>query len=244
MTWRDGPATCGTARRLARGVALGIAFWVAVGIAVEGVAVPVPALLAAAPAHAQALTEDEANAILRGLRPDAPAERPSVDLEVSFGYDSASIRPDAAARLDAVAEVLRHPELASMQFEIAGHTDAQGDDGYNLGLSQRRAEAVLRYLVEIRGLPAAQFVAIGYGETRLKDAVNPASAVNRRVELVNVTPHPDPMPNPGPDPEPDPEPQPDPEPRPDPEEEIPQPEPAPADEEDEPEEGNVGGIRF
>ncbi len=56
----------------------------------------------------------------------------------------------------------------STSVEIMSHTDSRGNDAYNLSLSQRRAEAVVNYLVG-KGIPRARMLAKGYGETRLKN---------------------------------------------------------------------------
>ena len=71
-------------------------------------------------------------------------------------------------------------------FVVAGHTDAVGSDPYNQDLSERRADSVKRYLVEKYGIPGADLVTVGYGETKLKDPKNPISEVNRRVQVVNM----------------------------------------------------------
>ncbi len=77
------------------------------------------------------------------------------------------------------------PEGARL-FIVAGHTDAAGSDAYNQELSERRADAIKRYLVEKAGIPAANLVTVGYGRTKLKDSANPLSEVNRRVQVANT----------------------------------------------------------
>jgi OOP family OmpA-OmpF porin len=75
----------------------------------------------------------------------------------------------------------RNPEY---NLEIRGHTDSSGDDAANLDLSQRRAEAVMRYLSD-RGVEAIRMTATGLGETMPVADNNTASgrARNRRVEF-------------------------------------------------------------
>ncbi len=75
-------------------------------------------------------------------------EKPKVDLEIYFDYNSAAISAEAIPTLDKLGNVLSNPDLQGSIFMIAGHTDAKGGENYNLGLSERRAEAVKRYLVE------------------------------------------------------------------------------------------------
>ena len=69
---------------------------------------------------------------------------------------------------------------------LGGHTDASGGDAYNQGLSERRAEAVRRYLVEKFKLQIDSFVVTGFGKTQLKNPAQPLAEVNRRVQVVNL----------------------------------------------------------
>ena len=101
---------------------------------------------------------------------------------VTFETDSNRLRPDAVTILDEVAEVLnRYPE---MLVEVAGHTDSVGADAYNQQLSQRRAEAVVEYLVG-KGIAADRMTAMGYGESEPVDSndTKDGRERNRRVEL-------------------------------------------------------------
>lgn len=101
---------------------------------------------------------------------------------VEFETDQAVLTPAATLILDRVAAaLLRHAKVTA---EIGGHTDDVGRDGYNLKLSQRRAEAVRDYLVG-KGIAADRLTAQGYGETQPK-AANDSDEHrqrNRRVEL-------------------------------------------------------------
>ncbi len=101
---------------------------------------------------------------------------------VNFDYDSAALRADARPILDEAVTILkRYPQL---RVEVAGHTDDRGSDAYNLDLSQRRAQAVLDYFVQM-GIDAARLVPKGYGETApvADNATDAGRAKNRRVEL-------------------------------------------------------------
>jgi OOP family OmpA-OmpF porin len=71
-----------------------------------------------------------------------------------------------------------------VHVEVAAHTDAEGDSAINLKLSQRRAEAVRKYLVG-SGVPVGYVQARGYGETQPIADNNSADgrAANRRVEF-------------------------------------------------------------
>ena len=100
---------------------------------------------------------------------------------IEFEFDKAIIRPTSFHVLDAVAKALvDNPDIQLV--EVQGHTDEQGGDEYNLDLSQRRADAVVAYLVD-HGIAAARLEAHGYGETQPIDTAHTQAAYrkNRRV---------------------------------------------------------------
>jgi len=82
--------------------------------------------------------------------------------DVHFETNKAILLPNSFSTLDELAEVLLLKE--KMNVEIAGHTDAIGDDASNLVLSQKRAESVVNYLIQ-KGVPTSQLVPKGYGES-------------------------------------------------------------------------------
>jgi OOP family OmpA-OmpF porin len=101
---------------------------------------------------------------------------------VNFEFDSAKLTADSTASLDEAVKILkRHSDL---KVEIAGHTDSMGSDEYNLGLSQRRAQAVADYLIA-HGANAGNIMVKGYGESEpvADNASDAGRAANRRVEL-------------------------------------------------------------
>jgi len=112
--------------------------------------------------------------------------RPSIDLEVTFDYDSAVIGSQAMPTVIALGTALRSSELGGAVFVLAGHTDAKGSAGYNQDLSERRADAVKRFLVEKFSLSAENMVAVGYGKEQLKNGADPFGRENRRVQVVNM----------------------------------------------------------
>ncbi|WP_157775325.1 OmpA family protein [Hartmannibacter diazotrophicus] len=114
------------------------------------------------------------------------ADLPSIDIEVRFDFDSAKIRDQSLPDLDALGRALSSPELSGARLLVNGHTDARGGEGYNMELSERRAESVREYLVSHYGISGKRLVAIGFGEERLKDRHDPEAAANRRVEIVNA----------------------------------------------------------
>lgn len=113
-------------------------------------------------------------------------EKPKIDLEIKFDYNSAVVGPKAVPALLALGRALSADELKGTVFLIAGHTDAMGSAEYNQGLSERRAESVKRLLVEQFAIPADNLVAIGYGKTILKAPSDPFGGENRRVQIVNT----------------------------------------------------------
>jgi outer membrane protein OmpA-like peptidoglycan-associated protein len=113
-------------------------------------------------------------------------DKPNIDLEITFDYNSADISAKSMSSVQALGKALTNPDLKGSTFVVAGHTDAVGSDPYNQDLSERRADSVKRYLVEKYSIPGADLVTVGYGETKLKDPKNPTSEVNRRVQVVNM----------------------------------------------------------
>jgi len=116
----------------------------------------------------------------------AQKARPNIDLAVNFEFNSARLTPDGELILDNLGHALQDPKLGASRFAIGGHTDGVGSAGYNKTLSEQRAEAVRNYLIERYGVPADRLTAEGFGLTQLLDPANPASAVNRRVEITNI----------------------------------------------------------
>lgn len=103
--------------------------------------------------------------------------------KIFFEYNRATIQPLSFELLDEIAMVIMdNPELTSIRIE--GHTDSDGPDGYNMKLSQRRAEAVVAHLVG-GGVSAERLEAVGYGETEPIDTnkTPEGKAANRRVEF-------------------------------------------------------------
>ena len=103
--------------------------------------------------------------------------------KIRFESGRADIVPDSAGLLDRLIETALRCPVANI--EIAGHTDADGDDASNRALSEKRAQAVTDYLVKA-GLPADRFTAVGYGSTQPVAAndTDEGKAQNRRIEFV------------------------------------------------------------
>jgi outer membrane protein OmpA-like peptidoglycan-associated protein len=114
------------------------------------------------------------------------SERPAVDLQIYFDYNSSAISPKAVPQLTNLGNALSSPQLKNALVSINGHTDGKGNDSSNQKLSERRAESIKRYLVDHFALASENLVTIGYGKQKLKDAAHPMAAENRRVEIVNL----------------------------------------------------------
>ena len=102
---------------------------------------------------------------------------------IHFESGRANIDPDSVGLLDRLIETaLRCPTTT---IEIAGHTDSAGEDAANQALSEKRAQAVIDYLVRA-GLPAARFTAVGYGSTQpvADNESDEGKAQNRRIEFL------------------------------------------------------------
>jgi outer membrane protein OmpA-like peptidoglycan-associated protein len=113
-------------------------------------------------------------------------DKPNIDLEINFDYNSADISAKSLPTAQALGRALTNPDLKGSTFVVAGYTDAAGGEAYNQDLSERRADAIKRYLTDKFSIPGPDLVTVGYGKTRLKDPGDPLSGVNRRVQVVNM----------------------------------------------------------
>ena len=113
-------------------------------------------------------------------------DKPNIDLEITFDYNSADISTKSLPSVQALGKALTNPDLKGSTFIVAGHTDAAGGDAYNQDLSERRADSIKRYLTGKYSIAAADLVTVGYGKSKLKDTANPLAEVNRRVQVVNM----------------------------------------------------------
>jgi outer membrane protein OmpA-like peptidoglycan-associated protein len=132
--------------------------------------------------NTRSITVEERNQVA-----DIAKDKPGVDLEVNFDYDSVTIGPQAIDTLTKLGVALRDPRLKDALVLVAGHTDAKGNDAYNKDLSDRRADAVKQFLVAKFSLPASNLIALGYGKERLKNTADPFASENRRVQVVNLS---------------------------------------------------------
>ena len=86
-----------------------------------------------------------------------------------------------------LGKALSNPTLKGSSFVVAGYTDAVGGEAFNQDLSERRADTIKQYLSTRFGVASSDLVTVGYGKTHLKDPGAPTAAVNRRVQVVNLS---------------------------------------------------------
>ncbi len=86
--------------------------------------------------------------------------------DIFFAYNKATLLPESTPKLEQLVSIMK--KHTNIVIELSAHTDARGSATYNKSLSQRRAESTVKYLVK-HGVPAAQFVAKGYGEEKIRN---------------------------------------------------------------------------
>lgn len=122
----------------------------------------------------------DAAAMAKGI-----AESGSVALYgIYFDTDKAVVKPESAETIGEIAKLLKAEP--GLQLYVVGHTDDRGGLDYNLGLSKRRAQAVVEELVKKHGIAAARLVPAGVAMLAPKapNDTEEGRAKNRRVELV------------------------------------------------------------
>lgn len=105
---------------------------------------------------------------------------------ILFDFNSAEIKEISLPLIAQIAKVLK--DNPQYKFLIAGHTDAEGSDEYNLKLSEKRANAVKNFLIKQHGIPAEQLEAKGLGESQpvADNNTEQGRAKNRRVEFIRL----------------------------------------------------------
>lgn len=109
----------------------------------------------------------------------------SLPQDLLFATDSSTVRPDLQDDLARVAVNLR--QYPDSTIQVIGHTDSDGDAGYNQRLSERRANAVAGVLVN-SGVQPSRLQTLGLGENQpvASNLTEAGKAQNRRVEIVIV----------------------------------------------------------
>ena len=99
-----------------------------------------------------------------------------VNVQISFDFDSATLRNDQKPKLATLCQVMQSSDIGS--FRIIGHTDASGSANYNERLSLLRAQEVKRHLETDCGIEPARLQAVGVGEGFLLDKADPDGLVH------------------------------------------------------------------
>lgn len=113
------------------------------------------------------------------------AEGKFVTRGILFDVNKASIRGESMGTINEIVQLMNdHPDL---NFRIEGHTDSDGDESYNQQLSEERADAVKKLLIQ-SGIEASRLESRGFGESKPVDenATPEGKANNRRVEFIKV----------------------------------------------------------
>lgn len=97
--------------------------------------------------------------------PLANISAPVLIENIFYDFDKATLRPESATALDELVKLLN--DNPHVTIELSAHTDYKGSDIYNERLSQRRAESVVRYLIE-HGIASDRLTPKGYGESKPK----------------------------------------------------------------------------
>lgn len=101
---------------------------------------------------------------------------------IFFDFDKADLKSESIPELNKLVNLLN--DYPVIKVEVGAHTDARGSDDYNQALSERRAQSVVKWLIE-QGIPASRLVSRGYGETKpvADNESDDGRALNRRVEF-------------------------------------------------------------
>jgi OOP family OmpA-OmpF porin len=116
--------------------------------------------------------------------PPAPTVMDRMIIHINFDFNKSVIRNIDKAEMQRAINFVRKYPVA--QITVEGHTDDIGTEQYNQSLSERRAEAVKKYLVKEGGIDETKISTIGYGESKpvtLNDTAE-GRAANRRAEIL------------------------------------------------------------
>ena len=116
--------------------------------------------------------------------PLPPINVPVLIDNIFYEFDRADLTPESTEALDKLVSMMN--ENPTITIELSAHCDYRGNDEYNQRLSQRRAESVVRYLIQ-HDIAADRLTAVGYGESRpkviTKKLVETLLAGNPKVEV-------------------------------------------------------------
>jgi OOP family OmpA-OmpF porin len=104
---------------------------------------------------------------------------------IRFDVNKSTLKPESMGAINEIYNLMKdNPDL---KFSVEGHTDSQGDDAFNMKLSQERAESVKNTLIKM-GISPDRLTAKGWGESKpISNNASPEDmANNRRVEFVKI----------------------------------------------------------
>ncbi|WP_372731495.1 OmpA family protein [Novosphingobium sp.] len=115
----------------------------------------------------------------------AMAKPGQTTLPINFASGSASILPGSRAQAQRLANAIKQSSTSGSRFIVGGHTDSVGGREYNLELSNRRAHALVDFLVS-NGVDRSRLQPEGYGFDKPLPGLTAKAAANRRVEIVKI----------------------------------------------------------
>ncbi len=101
---------------------------------------------------------------------------------IYFDFDRYKVRPDAEIEIQKVIAAME--KYPSLKLKVTSHTDSQGDDSYNLWLSQKRAESTVSYMIS-KGIDSNRLKGEGFGETRLVNRCSNGVKCNKDEHQLN-----------------------------------------------------------
>ncbi len=113
---------------------------------------------------------------------EAKAKLDAFAKSIYFNSGKSTFKPGVTKQLDGIVAIMK--QFPEAKFVVEGHTDSQGAAAYNQKLSEKRAKAVMDYLVK-KGIDAGRLSSVGYGEDRpiADNRTRAGRAKNRRVEI-------------------------------------------------------------
>ena len=112
-------------------------------------------------------------------------EKPNIDLEITFDYNSANISQKALPAVAGARQGVDHPDLKGTP-SCSPVTPTQPAATATIGTLRAPRQRLKKHLMEKYGIAAADLVTVGYGKTKLKNAGTPTAEENRRVQVVNM----------------------------------------------------------
>ncbi len=115
--------------------------------------------------------------------PSKPTENQAIGLAIKFALNSAEVLEESRPFLNEIGRMLNLHKFSSEKLIVEGHTDASGPDVYNMYLSEKRAQAVKKYLQSNSNIAPDRLQVIGMGESQSLPDVTPRASINRRVQF-------------------------------------------------------------